>query len=306
MAVPHISTNFGDLLDPTFSRIFHEEYDQIPDMIPTMYTTAPTGPRGDSTKWSQTGTIGDFTAFTGTIGYQSQNQGYDTTATHLEWANGIQVERKLFDDDQHNIMNQRPEALAMSAVRTRQKHAATVWNSAFSSGSSFYVNSEGVALCSNSHTTTSGASTGTGFDNLGTAALSAAAVSAARTQMRGFRGDQAERITVMPNELLVPPDLQDRALEITKSEKDPESANNAINPQSGRYSLIDWEYLSDTNNWWLMDSGMRRKSVYWVDRVSKEFGRVEDFDTMVAKFRCYMRYSLAWTDWRFIFGAEVS
>jgi phage major head subunit gpT-like protein len=306
MAVPHISTNFGDVLDPTFSRIFDEEYDQLPDMVPTLMTVVPTGPRGDLTKWSSVGTLPDLTEFTGTIGYQSQSQGYDTTATHLEWASGTQVERKLFDDGQHQIMNQKPAALAMACQRTRQKHVAQIWTGAFSVSNAFYVNSEGVAMCSNSHTTTSGASTSTGFDNLGTASLTAAAVSAARTQMRGYRGDQAERITVMPDELLVPPDLHDRALEITKSDKDPESANNAINPQSGRFRVIDWEYLNDTNNFWLMDSGLRRKSLFWVDRVQKEFGRVEDFDTLIAKFRVYTRYSFAWVDWRFVYGAQVS
>ena len=130
MATPHISTNFPDVLDPTFIRIFDEEYDQIPDWVPTVCTMSPTGPRGDSTKWSAIGTLPDLTEFTGTIGYQSQHQGYDTTATHLEWASGIQVERKLFDDDQHQIMNQRPAALAMACQRTRQKHGAQIWNGA--------------------------------------------------------------------------------------------------------------------------------------------------------------------------------
>jgi phage major head subunit gpT-like protein len=124
--------------------------------------------------------------------------------------------------------------------------------------------------------------------------------------MRGFRGDQAERITVMPNELLVPPDLEDKAIEITKSEKDPSSANNAVNPQSGRYRLTDWEYLPDTNNWWLMDSGLRVKNLFWIDKVKAEFGRAEAFDTFVAKFRVYQRYSFAWVNWRFVFGAQVS
>jgi hypothetical protein len=306
MAVPHISTAFPDVLDPTFKRIFDEEYDQLPDMLPRLFSSEDTGPRGDATKWSSVGTIGDFTEFNGIIGYQSQSQGYDTTATHIEWANGIQVERKLFDDDRHNIINKRPAALAMSAQRTRQKHGARMFVNAFVQDSYFYVNSEAIAMCSNSHTTTSGASVATGFDNLGTAALSAAAVSAARTQMRGFRGDQAEKISVMPDELLVPIDLQDRALEIVKSEKDPASANNAINPQEGRFTLIDWNYLTDANDWFMMDSAMRRKSLYWIDRIEKEFGRIEDFDTLVAKFRCYMRYSSAWTDWRFVFGASVS
>jgi len=203
-------------------------------------------------------------------------------------------------------MNQKPAALAMAANRTRQSHAVQIFSGAFSAGSSFFVNSEDKAMCSDSHTTTSGASTVVGFDNLGTSSLTAAAVSAARTQMRGFRGDQAERITVMPNELLVPPDLEDKAIEITKSEKNPSNANNAVNPQQGRYRLTDWEYLPDTNNWWLMDSGLRVKNLFWIDKVKAEFGRAEAFDTFVAKFRVYQRYSFAWTNWRFVFGSQVS
>jgi hypothetical protein len=74
--------------------------------------------------WSQVGTLGDFTEFTGTVGYQSQSLGYNTTMTPVEFTNGIQVERKLFDDDQFHIMDQKPRALALSAFRTRQKHAA--------------------------------------------------------------------------------------------------------------------------------------------------------------------------------------
>ena len=69
-------------------------------------------------------------------------------------------------------------------------------NNAFSIDTLFYNNSEGVALCSNSHITTSGASTSTGFDNLGTASLTATAVAAARISMVDFRGDRAERIGI--------------------------------------------------------------------------------------------------------------
>jgi phage major head subunit gpT-like protein len=306
MAVPHVSTNFPDVLTPEFKTLFDEEYEAIPDMLPMLYNMVDTGPRGDTTKWSNVGTLGDFTEFTGTVGYQSQSQGYDTTATHVEFANGVQVERKLFDDDLYNIFNQRPAALGESAGRTRQKHGARSFVNSFQTDSYFYNNTENVALCSNSHTTTSGASTANGFDNLATAGLTAAAVSAARIQMKKFRGDQAERISVIPDELLVPVDLEDKAIEIVKSQLDPASANNAVNPQSGRFKLIVWEYLTDTNDWWMMESRKRRRMLHWVDRVAKEFAMIEDFDTLIGKWRCYMRYSNAWTDWRFILGSQVS
>lgn len=305
MATPHTSGNFGDLLDPRFQKIFHEHYNELPDMLPMLFTFEPDNGRNNM-MWSSVGTVPDFTQFTGSVSYSSQNQGYDVTATHVEFANGIQIERPLFDDDQYNIMNQRPRALAASAFRTRQKHGARMLNNAFAVDTLFYSNSEGVALCSNSHTTTSGASTASGFDNLGTAALTATAVAAARIQMTGFRGDQAERISVIPDELWYPPNLYEEAYEIINSSGKVDTANNNRNVHEGQYRGVEWNYMTDTNNWFLVDSMLKKQSVHWVDRISLEFAMAEDLDTMVAKWRAYMRYSMAHTDWRWVMGHQVA
>ena len=305
MAVPHQSVNFGDVLDSEFQEIFDREYNQLASKRGDLYGIVPTNGR-ETIKWSGVGTLPDFEPFDGSIRYQSQHQGYDTVSTPLEWASGVQVERKLFDDDQYQIFNQRPAALGASAARTREKHAARVLNLAFSNDTLFYVNSESVALCSDSHTTNSGASTTNGFDNLTTAALTTVAVAAARIQMVGFRGDQADRIDVMPDELWYPPSLYEKAFEIISSSGNPANANNADNVHQKAYTGHEWRYLNDTNNWFMMDSRVRARMLHWVDRIPLEYGMIEDFDTLVAKFRAYMRYSTAWTDWRFILGAEVS
>jgi len=305
MPTPHISTNFGDLLDPRFQKIFFETYPQLDSMLGEFFTFVPTNNREDM-RWSQVGTLPDWTQFTGTVDYQTSAQGFDTTATPLEWTNGIQVERKLFDDDQYNIMDQRPKSLATSGARTRETHGARLFNNAFSVDTLFYVNSEGVPLCSNSHTTNSGASTATGFDNLGTAALSATAVSTARIQMRGFRGDQAERINVVPNEIAIPPDLFEEAFEIVSSMGKLDTANNNRNVHNGVYTIKEWNYLLDVNNWWLSDSGLRTDMVFWTDRIPMEFAMAEDIDTLIAKWRGYVRYALAHTDWRWTMGHQVS
>ena len=77
MASPHISTSFQDNLDPRFEEIFWEEYNELPDMIPTLFTMPPGNGR-DTMRWSQVGTVDDFSEFTGTVDYGSMNQGYDT------------------------------------------------------------------------------------------------------------------------------------------------------------------------------------------------------------------------------------
>ena len=305
MGVPHTSGQFGDLLDPRFQKIFHEQYNQLPDMLGELFTFPPDNGR-DTMRWSAVGAYSDWDEFTGTVGYQDASQGYDTIATHVEFASGVQVERKLFDDDQYNIMDQRPAGLATAANRTRQKHGARLLNNAFSVDTYFYVNSEGVALCSNSHTTTSGASTASGFDNLATSALSATALAAARIQMVGFRDDAANRISVMPDEIWIPPDLYEEGFEIVSSMGKVDTAQNNRNVHEGRYTIKEWNYLTDTNNWFLTDSSMRKMSAFWVDRVPVEFAFAEDLDTIIAKWRGYMRYSNAHTDWRWILGSQVA
>jgi hypothetical protein len=304
MATPHVSTNFADVLDPRFQDIFWEIYKELPDMIPRFYSTARNG-RSTMT-WSQVGTVPDMTQFTGTVDYGSFNQGYDTTATPIEFTKGIQAERKLLEHDQYNILDARPKGLASSAFRTRQLHGALPFNNAFSTSSIFYVNSENVALCSNSHTTTSSASTANGFDNLVTSALSATAVASARIQMVGFRGDQAERISVVPDELIIPPDLYEEAYEIINASGKVDTANNNPNVHEGQYTSIEWNYLTDTNNWFMSDSRMRGQMLHWVDDVPLEFAFIEDFDTLVGKWRAYTMYAQAHTDWRWILGAQVS
>lgn len=306
MAVPHTTDSFGDLLDIRFQKIFDDNFPQLNDMLPELYFFEPNNGRNDM-RFSQVSGYGDIPQFDGTVVYQSASQGYDTTITPLEFASGIQVERRLFDTDQFSIMNQRPAGLARAAQRTRQKHGARMFNNAFSVDTFFYNNTESVALCSNSHTTTvPSASTSSGFDNLVTTALSATALASARIQMRGLRDAQAQKGDVEPDEILFPPDLYEVAFEINSSMGKVDTAENNRNVHMGRYKMMEWSRLNDADNWFLMDSSLRRESLKWFDSVPVEFAMAEDLDTLVAKWRLYMVYGNGHTDWRWIIGASVS
>lgn len=306
MPIPATSDSFGDLLDPRFQRIFWDNFDSLPDMLPEIYAFPPDNGRADM-RWSQVGAFDDLTEFSGSVNYDDLAQGFDTIATHIEFASGFQVQRKLFDDDQYNIMNQRPSKLSDAAQRTRQKHGARPFNNAFAVDTFFYNNSEGVAMCSDSHSTTAdGVSTATGFDNLVTASLSAVAVAAARIQMRGFRNDRGGRISVQPDELFIPVDLFEEAWEISNSMGKLDTANNNRNVHQGVFTVKEWEYLTDTNNWFMGASRQRKENMHWIDRIPLEFAFAEDLDTIIAKWRVYTRYSNAVTEWRHILGALVS
>ena len=304
-AVPAVSGGFGDLLDVRFQKIWNDVRGVQPDMLPMIFNFMPTNGRNDI-RVSDVGAFGDFEPFVGEVTYQSNAQGYDTTATPLEFTSGFQVERKLYDDDQFNIMDQKPSGLADSWLRTRQKDGARIFVNAFSNDGYFYTNSEQVALCSNSHLTNVGdADTTTGFDNLVTTALSAVAVASARTQMVGFRDDRGNRMPMNPDEILIEPTNYEIAYEIVASMGKVDSMNNNRNVHEGAYRVIEWNYLTDTNDWFMMDSGRRKQMLHWTDRIAIEMAYVEDFDTLVAKWRAYGRYANFWQDWRFILGAQV-
>lgn len=308
MPVPHSSGNFGDLIDKRVTKLFYDELEQLPDLVGTVFSVEKSSDAYEVS--SETGALDDFSEFTGTVSYGSQNQGYDVRMTPLEFTKGIQIERKLYDDDRHNIWQARPKELANAANRTRQKDAARLFNNAFSVDSKFYSHTEGVALCSDSHTTTSGASTATGFDNLITSALSAVSFSAARIQMQGFLDDIGNRYYSMPNELWIPIDLFEVAQEIVKSSGKIDTANNNINVHKDAFTIMPsengWNYMTDTNNWFLADSRLRKRFAIWYERVPLEFAMAEELDTLIAKFRAYMRYGNMYQNWRFILGASVS
>ena len=308
MPVPHATGNFGDLIEKRVTKLFYDELKQLQDMVATLFSVESSSDAYEVS--SEVGALDDFTEFTGTVSYGSQNQGYDVRASHVEFTKGFQIERKLYDDDRHGVWQKRPVELANAAHRTRQKHCARLLNNAFSVDSMFYAHTEGVALCSDSHTTTSGASTATGFDNLTTASLSAVALSAARIQMQGYLDDAGNRYMSMPNELWIPIDLFEQAQEIVKSSGKVDTANNNMNVHKDKFSIMPsengWNYLTDTNNWFLADSQLRKRVCVWYERVPLEFAQAEELDTLIAKWRAYMRYSCMYQNWRWALGAQVS
>ena len=124
--------------------------------------------------------------------------------------------------------------------------------------------------------------------------------------MVDFRGDRAERISVMPDELWIPPNLYEKAYEITAASGKVDTDLNNPNVHKGKYKVHEWNYLTDSNNWFMCDSKMRKQYVHWIDRVPMEFAMAEELDTIIAKWRGYMRYSNAFSNWRWALGAQVS
>jgi hypothetical protein len=313
MGNPLTSGQFIRLLDDNLREVSVDVFKELPSYISQFFSVI-----SSDKAWEEfygVGSLPDIPTFTGQLEYLSVAPDYYTRIEPKEFAGAIQIERKLIDDDRYDVIKGRQAGLAESYARVKEKYGAQAFGYAFSSAFQFMSNEEGVSLCSSSHSNKSGASTATGFDNSGTSALSKTSIGATRILMKQFRNESGQRIIIEPDTIIVPDNLYDAACEAVgkndsgaTSTLDPDSANNKINVQSGRWNVIAYPRLDDydTNNWFMADMKLLKKFMLWVDRVSPETNTQVDFETLMVKQSIYGRFGYGWTNWRGIYGHEVS
>jgi phage major head subunit gpT-like protein len=256
------------------------------------------------------GSVPDIPEFNGKLSTLSVAAGFHKIIEPKEFGAKIDIERKLVDDKKYGVLDNFASKLMTSAQRTREKTGVKLFSNSFSTAYDFMTkNEEGVALCSSSHTTKSGTSTATGFDNAGTSALSKTTVAATRILMRGFRNDISERIEISDNlGLIVPDNLADIAEEINGTPKGYDTAALDKNTQAGRYEVIPYLRLddTDTNNWFMVDLDAQKESAIWLDRITPEISSTVDFNTYLKEVALYMRHAYGYIDWRWVYGHAVS
>ena len=313
MGNPLASSQFQRLLDDRLRKVYVDSFKELPSMVDNLF-----GVISSDKAWEEfygVGAVPDIPAFNGVLEYLSVAPQYYTRIEPKEFAGGIQIERKLLDDDRYDVIKSRQNGLVESLYRVKEKYGAQMFGYAFSAAQTFATSEEGVALCSSSHTTKSGASTTSGFSNAGSTALSKTAIGATRILMRKFRNEAGQRIVIEPDTLIVPDTLYDAACEAVgqndsgaKSILDPDSANGKINVQSGRWKIISYPRLDDydTSNWFMVDSKQMKNYLLWINRVEPDIMTQTDFESFMFKQSIYSRFGAGFTDWRFVFGHNVS
>lgn len=233
------------------------------------------------------------------------DQGYKTTFTHQEFIMDFEIERKTNDDGDMANLLQIVGRMGDSAAVFRETMGASVFNNAFTA-SAPYLGGDGVALCSDSHPL-SPQKTGTVQDNNYALTLTKTNLRTIREAMMAWTDDNSNKVAVTPNLLLVPPALQDDGIEIVNSIQNPDNANNTVNPMFGRFEVLPWHYLTDSNAWFLIDTNLMMRSLYWFDRVPfSAYMRDGDDHTIASWWRAYQRFSYGWSDWKWIAGSNPS
>ena len=290
------SANFENLLDERLRKVYFNTLQEVPTKIPMLYNILSSDKAVEYDY--EIGDIGSIGEFNGKIDYSDIDGQYRTSYEHTEYAGGIQIQRRLLDDDQYSVINKAPNLLAVSMRRRRETDAAEVFNSAFATK----TYGDGLVLCSSAHTAVG---TTTTWSNAGSSALSPASISAARLAMKKFTSSSDQIVDLDPDTVIVPIDLEETATEILKTDRQIDSANNNVNFNQDRYKLIVWRYLTDTNDWFMVDSRLMKMQLNWFNRIGVEFNKDVDSDTYIRKWSSYMRYSNGASGWRFIYGSQV-
>lgn len=289
------TTGFGKLLEPGLRKIFFETYPEKSEQFNQIFnvTSSKKAKEYDLS-------LGGFAPWTdkaegGEVTFQDPVSGYEITYSHKAFSSAFRVTREMHDDEQYNIINKLPKNLARAGRTKVETDAASVLNSGFDGVARPIY--DGQALFSTAHPLKGGGTA----SNLATGALTDANLKLAIKQMHDIPDEVGNKIQYTPNKLIVPRNLEFVAKEIVQSNQKAGTANNDINTVKGALEVVVYDYLTDQDAWFIMDSSIAQLNYFW--RVKPEFKHEEDFKTMDAMYRGYMRYSFGCSDFRGIVGS---
>lgn len=297
--------NFGKLLEPGLRKIFFETYDEIPEQYVKIYNVQ------DSEKavehdWGM-GAFNDWAKRQSQfdeVAYTTLSPGLDRTYIHDAFTQGFMITREMYDDDMYSQMEKLPKAMARSGRAKVEKDAVTPLLNGFAASTVTIY--DGKPLFANDHPLLDSTSVG---KNLATGPLNDTNLKAALQMMRETVDEAGNLIQMKATKLIIPPALEDTAIRLLKSAQLPGTDYNDTNKFLNSYGIeiVVLDYLSQAAGgsdtaWFLQDGKRHQLNFFW--RKRPEFKWEEDFDTFVAKYRGYMRYSYGVSDWRGLVGSD--
>lgn len=184
--------------------------------------------------------------------------------TPLEWGLMAEISETAEEDDLENVLSQRSKFLTFSMNQVAEKQGAAV----FMNGFSTQTTADGVALYSTAHTLKRG---GTAKNTASSAAdLSVTSLAQAFIDLDTDTKLESGQLVAPATGfyLVVAPANRFNALRIVNSVKDPESANNAVNPLSDLdiTVVVNPFHTADTDAWFLVPKDKDANGLLYLER----------------------------------------
>ena len=301
----HVSENFGKLLYPGLRKIFFETYDELPEQFSKIYNVN-TSNSATETDYGM-GAFGDWTERTdelSVVDYAKISEAGEVTYKHKAFTKGFMISRELYDDEKYGQMKKMAKALARAGRAKVEKDAVQPLLKGFQGGTGTIKGRDGLELFHKAHTLVDSDAT---CGNMLEKELNEASLKEAIQMMASQKDEAGNLVQMKATKLIVPPALEDTALRLLHSAQLPGTNHNDTNEYlKDKLQVVVMDYLGATAGgndkcWFLQDGNRHELNFFW--RVKPEFKNEEDFDTFVAKYRGYMRYSLGFSDWRGMVGS---
>jgi len=232
------------------------------------------------------------------ITYLSNNEGFLQTYTHLDYANGFRITRRMYRDELYGLMEELAQELSYSADAAEETILANHFNNGFDSS---YTGGDGVELFSSAHVREDGSTYANELSS--TADLSQTSLEQALIDFSDFRDGGSKRLQIVPTTLLIPKELKFNAHRLLKSTLASEDNTNAVNAVEGMLQPVVWNYLTDTDAWFVLaDKSDHDMTLYAREELWTDYEY--DFDTKDYKVTAMFAQSSGWNDPKGIFGSQ--
>jgi phage major head subunit gpT-like protein len=298
--MPIVRSDIPQLLLPGLKSTFFHAYDNVPDITwPQIATEVPSSL--DTERYAWLGSVPKMREFKDERVPAGLLE-HDYSIRNRTWEASISVDRTALEDDQYGQIKLRVQNLAEETRRHQQELVIGQLMGGFTQacydGQTFFSadHQEGDSPVQS---------------NLGSDDLSVGSLQAAITMMMKFKDDKGKPMGIIPDTLVVPPDLKWLAMEILHSHGRPDTANRADNVLHNALELIVDPYLTDTNDWYVFCTKRFVKPIIFQNRVPVEFASLEGYtDTGFMRdqfiYGVRARYNVGYGIWQLAYGSQVS
>lgn len=217
----------------------------------------------------------------------------------VDWEIAIGITHNAINDDQTGSL----ESWARGAAVNFQKHMDWLVFAALNGGDGTTYGKcyDGQNFYSNSHADP-GAEYTTAQDNLNGSTLSLDNFKTIKIAASKFLNSRGKPMGLNHSLLVVPPDLEYEAAQITLNREAYDTGNREMNPYAGnvRVLVAPGGYL-DTTAWFLLDVSSPFKPIIVIERQAPRLAVVDNElapDGGNRIFKWHARYNLAYGDWR--------
>ena len=247
----------------------------------------------------------DAYPWTGGFRTQKQTPGYTSKVIFQRFANQLEIDIQLIEDELYGAMLDQAEVLADSLEQAKEKKAVNIFANAPSAAFDFQESEEGLSWANSAHTTKEpDVSTASGFSNIGTSALDPVSLAATYISLKRFRNSIGNIIDMNDSLALVHPiTLSDTVEEIIGTDRGLYTNEGQINVHQGRYSSLPYNLLEDTTTtaWGLVKTGQMKRDLLWFDRIQDNYTAERDRNTLGVIHNIHGRFGYLFKDWRFGF-----